>query len=454
MKTRTCRGFMALVGCLCLLAALAGCDSDGDDKPPVLVVTARVIDEADRSPVPGIKVMVMDPRFNTPVAGPFISDADGQVNLGILPETDMSLMVFGGVGYLVHSLPGYGTLFPGAQVSGDGRIPSRSLLAPDSESGLKVLAAPLDIQVRRTIADSLPRIAGLVVDSADGRPLKQVFVGMSPYLTGHQGETGPSDDVTGTDGMFSVSQIPFTQDPQTGNLIQINPLRFTCNGFRPVVWKYDAPNGSDNLDISGVTIEMELLDPDHKGVITGVLMRDGLPAVDVVIGLGVVDQSTGNKAGPGMVGWVEKTDEFGRFIFGHVPPGTYIIQPGFALGDGVFYTPQPGNPPITIVGNQVFNVGTLNILHEIEPRDPPHGQVLPTPPTSLSWTAVPGATTYEVRFDRGVLPLTTTNSIDLPESLVISEGLHVWYVRALDKEGALVGFSQIQSIFRLLPPVD
>lgn len=438
MKPHTCLKLMVLAAHLCWLATLTGCHSGNEDKPTVPSASVRVVDEADGSPVADIKVMVMDHRFNIPVSGPFISDTDGLVDMGVFPQTDLSLMVFCGVGYLVHFLPGYGTWNQGA-----------------SGNGLTNPGVPMEIQVRRALMDSLPRIAGKVIDSESGSPLNNVFVSVSPYLIGYQGGTDQDDDVTGNDGMFSVSNIHFTPNTETGNLFQVNPLHFTCYGYRPVVWKYDPPNGSDNVDISGVTIAMKWMGlENHRGRIIGLLMRDGIPAGGVAVGLGVVDQSTSEKSGPGMPGWMEVTDEFGRFVFGQVPPGTYILQPGFALGDGVYYPPQPGNPPITIVDGEVFNAGTLTILHEIEPLDPPHGQVVSTPPTSLSWTSIPGAATYKVKFRGEYLPLTTTNSILLPETPAITPGLHSWIVKAYNKAGALIGISQIHSIFRLLPPPD
>ena len=455
MKARTCWGLMVLAASLCLLAPLTGCSTDNEEKPTVPSGLVRVVDEEDGSPVADIKVILMDPRFNMPVAGPFTSGADGLVHMGVLPVTDLSLMVFCGVGYQVHSLPGYGTWNQAAPQSVNGGNPPLSLMIPGPGSGLTPPDVLNDIQVRRTVVDSLPRIAGQVVDLYSGSSLNRVFVSLSPNLTGYQGETGPDDDVTGTDGMFSVSQIPFGKNPDTGNLIQISPLRFTRHGYRPVIWKYDPPNGSENVDISGVTIEMEWIGNDYfRGVITGVLTRDGLPAEGIVVGVGVLDQPTAGKAGPGLPGWVEETDEFGRFIFGQMPPGTYILQPGFALGDGVFFPPQAGNVPVKIEDGTVFDMGNLTILHEIEPCDPLHGKSLPAPPTSLSWTPVPGAATYEVRFDRGILPPTTTNSIDLPESLVITPGLHSWYVLAHNESDILIGVTQIQQVFRLLPPPD
>jgi hypothetical protein len=418
---------MILATHLCWLAPLTGCSEDRSTAQlPVSVV--RVVDEANGGPVAAIKVVVMDARYNIPVAGPFLSGADGMVDMGILPRTDLHLMVFGGVGYRVHSLPGYGAWNPATG------------------------AAPVNIQVRRVPVDSLPRIAGKVVSAHDGSPLDQVFVSLSPYLTGYQMGTGPEDDVTGHDGKFSVSQIPFGQNPQTGNLIQISPLRFTRFGFRPLIWKYDPPNGSENVDISNVTIEMEWFE-NYRGVITGMLVRDGVPAVGVAVGLGVVDQDV-DKSGPGMPGWVDYTDELGRFLFGQLPPGTYLIHPGYALGDSVVYAYEAGSPPVKVEDRDVINVGTLNIWHEIEPVNPPHGAILSSPPTTLSWTEVPGALSYQVRLDGEALPLTTTNSLTLPESLTITPGLHNGWVMASVESGGLGGVTEIQSVFRLLETPD
>ena len=443
---------MILAAYLCWLAPLTGCGDDQSTARQLSVSVVRVVDEADGSPVAAIKIVLMDSRYNIPVAGPFLSGDDGMVDMGILPRTDLHLMVFGGVEYRVHSLPAYGAWNPAtgaASVSGN-RTPSLLLLDPTH--GSKSAPAPVDIQVHRVPADSLPRISGKVVSSNSGTALDQVFVSLSPYLTGYQMDTGPDDDVTGHDGRLSVSQIPFAQDPQTGNLIQISPLRFTRFGFRPVIWKYDPPNGSDNLDIINVTIEMEWLDY-YRGVITGLLELDGLPAVGVTVGLGVVDQ-TGNKGGGGMPGWTEVTDEFGRFLFGQLPPGTYALQYGFALGDGVFFPSQPGIAPVNIEDRDVVDVGTLDILHEIEPVDPPHGAVLSVPPTTLSWTPAPGVTSYEVRIDSEVLPKTDTNSITLPESLILSPGLHYWYVRAHNESNQFLGGTEIPAVFRLSESSD
>ena len=419
----------------CGLALLAGCS---DDDAIIIVVTpdqVRVLDEADGQPVAGIKVVMMDPQANVPVAGPVMSREDGNCPFDIEPSGSHRFLVFGGVDYRVHSLPDY-------------------WYGTKGKSAPSPPVTVAEIRVHKVAPDSLPRIAGLIVDASSGTPLGQVFVSLSSYLTGYQGNTSASDDVTVNDGLFSVSQIPFAMDSETGNLDQVNPLLFTRHGYRSIIWSYDPPNGSDNVDISGVTIAMTPIDSGDNGSISGRLMRDGLPAEGIAVGLGVVDLPVTEKAGAGLPGWAAVTDQDGRFTIGELPAGTFYLQPGFPLADGTFYPNQPGNIPRKVDPGQAVDVGDLIVLHEIEPRWPTHGRRLSIPTTYLDWTDVPGAKSYEVRFDRGILPLADISWIDLPESLVITPGLHVWSVLAIDSKSEIIGATQIQAVFRQMEPPD
>ena len=447
LKAHTLRRPYLLTAIICGFVLLAGCS---DDKETITVDPdlVLVVDEADGSPVAGIKVVVMDPRSNLPVAGPVVSGTDGICNFGTLPEGDHRLLVFGGVGYQVHA-----QVDMYFRTSGPADTSVQPLLSPVGVARIPP-ARVVETLVRKVAPDSLPRIAGQVVDAGSGDPLSRVFVSLSPYLTGYQGATSASDDITGQDGHFSVSQIIFAKDPYTGNLIQVSPLRITRQGYRPVIWSYYPPHGSDNVDICGVTITMTPVDDDDNGSISGRLMRDGLPAAGVAVGLGVVDLPVMEKAGAGLPGWAAVTDQDGRYIIGGLPAGTYILRPGFPLNDGAFFPDQPGNVPQEVGQSQAIDAGDLNVLHEIEPLFPSHGLALVAPPTTLHWTEVPGTTSYEVRFNRGILPPTDTNSIELPESLVITPGLHYWYVLAAKGTGQLIGASQVQAVFRLLEPPD
>jgi len=218
-----------------------------------------------------------------------------------------------------------------------------------------------------------------------------------------------------------------------------------------LIWKYDPPHGSENVDIGGITITMEPLAPEDTGAISGKILRNRQPVANVVVGLGVAEMPGQEKTGPGMPGWAAVTDQEGRYTIANLPTGTYILQPGYPLGDDVFFPSQPGNIPWHVEAGQETQAFDLVVLHEIEPMSPVHGRTVGTPPDSLFWTAVPGATYYEVRFDRGVLPLTNTNAIELPESLIISPGLHFWSVMAVKDQIEVVGATQIQAVFRLNP---
>jgi len=440
-----------LAAAWCGLTLLAGCSDDEEKVPLSQPDMVQVVDEEDGTPVAGVKVVVMDPRSNLPVADPLVSGADGFCNFGRLPGDDHHLLVFGGVDYRVHAVPDFCFGTKDAPTLANQGSVFRSPLAPVGEILKSTPITPAVALVYKILPDSLPRIAGRVVTEVTGAPLGRVFVSLSPFLSGYQGETAPSDDVTLADGEFSVSKIRFGLDPQTGNLIQIEPLRFTRQGYRPLIWKYDSPHGSQNVDISGVTITMELLAPEDTGSISGKILRDSLPVADIVVGLGVAEMPGQEKTGPGMTGWAAVTDQEGRYTIADLPTGTYILRPGYPLGDGVIFPSQPGDILEYVESGHETQAPDLFVLHEIEPLSPAPGHTVGTPPDSLFWTAVPGASYYEVRFDRGVLPLTNTNAIEIPESLTISPGLHYWSVLAANESHEILGATQIRAVFRLLP---
>jgi len=385
----------------------------------------------------------MDPASNLPIAGPRVSAFDGLCNFGTFKAGGWKLLVFGGVEYRAHDVSGFQSK---DMAAGDGFGPA-FLTGPDKTPPVRIF----QVQVRKVAPDSLPRISGVVVDAETGVPLDRVFVSLSPNLTGYQGQTLPSDDVTLADGAFSVAQIPFGLDPMTGNLHQINPLRLTRSGYRPLVWSYDPPNGSNNVDIRGVLLGMEKLSGSDIGSISGRLLRSNVPVSGVAVGLGVLNVSEGEKAAAGMPGWTSVTDLEGRFKIDRLPAGTYILQPGYPLADDAFFPDQPNNRPYTVEARQQVTAEDLEIWHEIVPWTPPHGIWLGAAPDSLTWSPVPGAATYEVRLNGGVLPKTTTNSAPIPPTMDLAPGLHYWTVVAFAKSGAPVAATQIQYSFRIKP---
>ena len=436
-------GFL-IVAFLGVLVLAGGC-SDEENVPSgrYLEVLAVAVNVEGGSPEAGLKVILMDPATNLPVAGPLITDERGEAYFGVMKEQALQLLAFGGVGLQIFSLP---PVVKAAR-QGESGLP---LVSPEAQK------SPVPIQefLFRVIAvaqDSLPRISGTVFDASSGNPLDQVFVSLSPYLTGYDGLTDPSDDVTLLDGSFSVSQIPFALNPVTENFFQVSPLRFTRAGFRPVIFTHRPPNGSSELDFRSILIGMERLAPEDTAAVSGRLLRDGLPVAGVGVGIGIVDLPDGEKAGAGLPGWTGMTDAEGRYEISGLPAGTYFLQPGFPVGDGAFFPNQPGIELVELSAGQSVEVTDLIVLHEITPTAPLQGAMVTTPPDSLHWTPVPGATTYEVRFDRGVLPVTYTNAIELPADLVTNSDRHLWFVLAYDDFGEILGASQISARFIYSP---
>jgi hypothetical protein len=432
---------IVMVAAILGVALLTGCSDDEDQgygKQPVLV---RVTDEVDGSSVAGVKVIVMDPVANIPLSGPVVSGTDGFCQFGPATRDELRFLVFGGVDYRVYSLPN------GWLTKRDAE--DRTLLAPDGKSDPVRFT---EVQVRKVAPDSLPRIAGTVVDGGTGAPLNRVFVSLSPYMSGYQGATSASDDVTGSFGKFSVSQVPFLVDSQTGNLFQVEPLRFTRQGYRPLVWKFDPPNGSENVDISGVTISMEPVSAEDTGSLSGMILLDGLPATGIVVGLGVVAMPGKDKAGPAMTGWTAVTDTEGNYTISGLPAGVYLLRPGYLLNDGAFFPSQAGNIPRQVNQGEDILADDLVVLHEITAVYPPHGFRTSARPDSLFWTSVFGATNYEVSIDGTTLPWATTNALEIPESVLINPGLHFWTVLAIKDQSEIVGATQLQPLFRYAPP--
>jgi hypothetical protein len=445
-------GFPALlmVAAGCILIGVGACsDNEEEEIKGFNQIRVLVLDEADEQPVSGIKVMLMAPERNCPIAGPLVSNMAGECDFGVQERWPLRLVVFGGLDYVVHALPDFDSeqvwAQSGSGTGSDSPVAPHAKTSPPPIIGLRVL-------VKKVIPDSLPRIAGQVVDAESGVPLGGAFISMSPDLTGYQGATSSSDDVTNATGGFSVSPIPMALDPETENLIQINPLRVTRNGYRPAIWKYESPNGSQEVDISGITIALDRVRATDTASLSGLILRDGLPARDVMVGLGVLRGAAADKAAVGMTGYGTITGQDGRFTISGLPDGTYILQPGYALADGVFF-PTQAAPNVfwkVEVGASV-DVGSLVVWHEIEPVSPPHGASLTSQPGLFQWTEVPGAAAYQPYLDRAILPIAKSNMMTLPEDMILLEGVHYWSIQAMDKDMLPIGTTQIQATFRILP---
>lgn len=438
---------------LCLSAVLlsgvvlaSGCsDDETESQAKYLEVVATVFDEMNGKPAPGVKLLLMDPDTNLPLAGPLVSDEFGYTHFGILREGNWRLLVFGGLDYQVDTIIGDRS-FLGPASTGDSPVSPLAKTSPPPVKSLQVMV------FRSSWGDSLPRIAGKVVDASTGSPLDQVFVSLSPYLTGYEGSARPSDDVTLSDGNFSVYRIPFTVNPITENIRQVQPLRFTRAGYRPVLFMVDPPNGHIDLDFPGALIAMERVTEEDSASITGRLLRDGSPVAGVSVGVGIADVPAGSKSGAGMPGWTGTTDAEGTYQITGLPAGTYVLQPGYAVGDGALFINQPNIEMMEVSQGQALLAKDLIVIHEITPVSPVQGAQVSTLPDSLHWTPVPGAVSYEIQFDSALLPATETNSARLPNDPAIEVGRHNWLVAAYGPNSEFLGTTQTGSRFYYYPP--
>lgn len=427
------------------LCLLAGCSEDEPVPGGGRAARVMVIDEESRTPVAGVKIVVMDGDTNTPATAPAVTDANGMVAFSDLPVGRYPVLAFGGFRHLF-----FGFHPPTLQVVNPPRSAGGILIpaGPAAKTPPAPEIPPLVFLAYPAVRDSLPRFRGRVVDAGTGDPLEGAFLGVSPYLDGYEGRTEPSDDVTLADGWFSVTGIPIAADPVTGNLTQILPLKVVRHGYRPVLWTYDFPNGSEETDVAGVTIALEPVGPGDTASVAGQVVRGGAPLAGAAVGLGLVGDGT--KTGPGLTGWGTVTDEQGMYRIEGLPAGRYLLHVGYPVGDGVVGPAAPWQ--VEVGGGQAVTIPPLEGRVEIEAIQPYQGDVTPGQPDRLIWTAVPGAVEYEVWLDRGLLGRFDDFQAAIPEDLVLGPGLHVWEVGAFAEGDTLLGFSQVRFWFRIDQP--
>jgi hypothetical protein len=430
-----------LLGLLLVSLALTGCSEDEAvaDWPDPEV---QVVLMPGNLPRPGVRVVVLDPATNTVVAGPVVSSVNGTCLFPDLERGGYALLAFGGAEtHVVWQPRRWDYPHGGAWKKSAWPLdPARSAPVP----------GPVQILVEEFLPPAgLPRISGQIVDAGSGEPLDRAFISASPFLTGYLGQTTYRDDVTGSDGRFTVSEIPFAQDPQSGNLIQVLPLFITREGYRPLSWTHSLAHGDDNLDITGVTIPLQPRTGQDTGGLSGRLLLDGQPAAGVLVGLGgAADPNDPVKGAAGQPGFVAETGAGGVFTFTGLPAGVYHVHPGFLPDDGFTFLDQEGNVGRQVLPDQVTPAGDLWMVHEIFLHWPSNGMsVNPENLGPLQWAPVTGAANYDVFLDRGYLGNTEETTMPLPADWFPAAGLHYWRVVAYDTEDHIVGALDRPGVF-------
>jgi hypothetical protein len=394
------------------------------------------------APLPGIKVVLMDGPTGSVVAGPVVSDDEGRCSFPGLDGGPYEVLPFAGSRHQVVTIEPSRWDLRYWSVKSHGVWPGAPDKTPPAAAGPVVLLETL------TNPGGLPRITGTVTDAVTGVPLEAAFVSLYPLTGGYAGNTGVHDDVTLDDGVFTVTEIPFAQDPENGHLVQIRPLLVHCQGYRPRSWLHQAANGDNNLDISGVNITLEPIDPTLTGGLQGRVLLLGEPAAGVVVGITV---AAGGKSAVGQPGLSVLTDQEGQYSMSGVPEGHFFLDAGYRVMDGVVsYFPQ-GHQTHLVEAGQVTMAGDIFLLHEIQLYVPAAGgwYLDSSVMFPMQWSPVPGAVRYQVMVDRGMIGESTTNRLEEPEDFLLSSGRHTWSVAAFDEEGRQIGMVEALGRFNV-----
>ncbi len=438
----TRRRWIAL-SCIAALALAAGC---GEDEPERYEIPLRVDVRAwdDNSLTAGVKVVVMDLEDNRPVAGPLVSDGRSTLDFGVLSGGRLALLAFGGAPWDIRALPDLGS----APVTG---LSASTAPAPGPE---RVLVAP------RPQPGTTPSLAGTVVDADSGQPLDRVLISLNPYAEGYQGDTTPSDDVTGPDGAFQVWDIPLLQEEYAGPVVQAVPLRLSRDGYRPLSYRYSSRYGDTDLDITGLVIPLTRIAEADSGSLSGRVLLLGEPVAGVRVALGLGAQLPGllpesapdGKAAAGVVGRTAVTDADGRFTIGGLPAAAYVPHPGFLIGDSVYYPDQTANRAYTVTPGTPAVTDDLLVVHEIMPWWGNGGAYTAgAVDIRISWSPVPDAATYSIYLGGLEVPDTETNKLVVPDSRDLPPGDYPWRIQAQNADGAPIGIMQTYAWFRIVP---
>jgi len=414
----------------------SGCD---DDKTNAKGPTARVSVTARDTgqPLAGIKILAVDPNTNTPMAGPLLTDENGEANFGLSPRDPLRFLVFGGLNWLVHSQEDwYGWPSPGSATTGP------TALEPVTDGIARI------VMRRGSIGEGLPRISGRIVDAVTGAPLPQAVIGTRPFLTAYNSDTDPGADVTGVDGTFTVHEIIFTLDPDNGTAIQLQPLFVSKAGYRTIDWIYQAPPRDSHLNIIDQEIRLTPLSAADNGRLTGRVLQEGAPAPGVLIGLG---GTAADKNGVGFLGFTAVTDTQGQYEFGGLPTGRVVLHPGFLLADRFVPLSLTPTPTYDISADQTTTALDLTVVTEIVPEIGNDAAFRRTEEDlRLLWSSVPGATSYSVRINGVEIATTTGNLYELPVPETAAAGWYSWWVQAQADNDRIVGQMQRSARFQII----
>ncbi len=412
-----------------LVTALAG--GCGDEHSPTTphvgtpTIEITVRDRDTEATVAGVKIVLFDDAQHV-VGGPSVSDTTGRCRFAWSdPSASMRVLALPGDSLRVIAVP--------------------APFTPDAaHNTATITVAPLGQPA------GLPRITGHIVDADTGEPLAAAFVSLSPFLSGFLGWADATDDVTLDDGVFAVSDIPFAIDPVSGNIDQLIPLVITHDGYEPRLWSHHPRPGDLNVDIRDVVIALSPA-PSGTGRLIGRVLSGTQPVPDLLVGLGGLGDGDLAAKAAGWPGHVTRTDQEGAFAFAELPPGRYVVQPAFTVGDGWAFPTQPGNVPHAVADSIVVDAGDLQVVPTIT-AIAPADTTIAAADLVFRWS-LPGdvaVDTFAIYLDGQRLARTAATRYAPPRG-DIATGWHAWYVHGLSAQNELLASQENASWFAIAP---
>ncbi|MCX6646594.1 MAG: carboxypeptidase regulatory-like domain-containing protein [bacterium] len=204
----------------------------------------------------------------------------------------------------------------------------------DDESQTDTLDSPLEIVIEGELGD----LTGIVKNGFTLEPIDGVSV--VTESGGHQ------ENITGTDGIFNLTNLP----------PGITPVDFSAIGYIPVSAEFDVVGG----DVTNVGVVLMTPEGTDPGDLTGKI-------IDAITGYGIdmatVEIRAGHNNTSGAPLLTTSSNPSGDYFFYDVDPGTYTIK---ALKDG--YNSNYTNGAVVSNETMVYDVTLSPILADGEIR--------------------------------------------------------------------------------------
>ena len=416
----------------------AGCGGGLDPEPPAETgaVEGIVVRAATQAPVRDAGLVLIDPWSLRPSCPLTLTDSNGRARFDGISPGRYALFVY------------HDSLFPFERSA-----PLLTVRAAET--------TPYTVQMMKSDLwdGSGYRIAGRVIDAADGAPIAGAFVegvfeAWDDLRLLFQGTSRPDWAITDAEGRFSITALPYTED---GIPVALEPISISRDGYEPASLGGEGPYPPDSPpslplpagEDSTLIVEVRLHRLDGgvgrhgSGGILGRLLDRGRPVPGLAVGLSLLSSSypdTHRSAALGAAvpiqGAVAWTDAQGSFLFERLTPGLYVIHPAYLSDDG-YANIETGR--IRVRAGQIAVAPDIELALALLPIAPPDRAVIGERTPEFIWQAYPDSIPYPVweyklYVTKGQLEYIAVGGLresrwTMPDSLAIEPGAHIrWFV--------------------------